>query len=186
MPIKEILKDTDEKMKKSLESARREFSEVRTGRAHPGIVEGIQVDYFGTPTPIKQMASISVPDPRSIMIQPWDVTAIVEIEKAISNSNLGISPSNDGKVIRINIPQLSEERRNEMIKIVKDMAEKSKISLRTVRREANDQIKKMESDKSISEDDSFKAHENVQKMTDTYTKDIDVILEEKSKSLLEV
>lgn len=186
MSVKEILKETEGKMKKSIESTKREFSEVRTGRAHPGLIEGMHVDYFGTPTPFKQLASISTPDPRTVMIQPWDPTVIPDIEKAILASNLGVTPSNDGKLIRLAIPPLSEERRHELAKVVKEMAEKSRISLRTVRRDANDKLKKMQNDKTISEDDYFKSHDDVQKITDRYIKEIDTLLDQKSKSLTEV
>lgn len=186
MSVKEILKETEVKMKKSIQSTEREFSEVRTGRAHPGLIEGMHIDYFGTPTPFKQIASVSTPDPRTVIIQPWDVTVIPEIEKAISNSNLGVSPTNDGKVVRISIPPLSEERRIELKKIVKEMAEKSRISLRTIRRDANDKLKKLQSDKTISEDEYFRSHEDIQKLTDKYIKEIDELLEEKGKALMEV
>jgi len=186
MSVKEILKETEGKMKKSIESTRREFSEVRTGRAHPGLIEGMHVDYFGTSTPFKQVASISTPDPRTIMIQPWDATIIPEIEKAILASNLGVTPSNDGKVIRLSVPPLSEERRVELAKVVKEMAEKSRISLRTIRRDANDKLKKLQNDKAIPEDEYFRSHDDVQKLTDKYIKEIDVLLEDKSKSLMEV
>jgi ribosome recycling factor len=186
MNVKEIVKETETKMKKSIESAKREFSEVRTGRAHPGLIEGMHVDYFGTMTPFKQLASISTPDPRTIMIQPWDPTVIPGIEKAIQTSNLGVTPSNDGKTIRLSIPQLSEERRHELAKFVKEMAEKSRISLRTIRRDANDKLKKMQSDKTISEDEHSRSHEEVQKLTDIYIKEIDALLDQKSKSLIDV
>lgn len=186
MIAKEILKDTETKMKKSIESTKREFSEVRTGRAHPGLIEGMHIDYYGTPTMIKEIAAVNIPDPRSILIQPWDAAAIPEIEKAILSSNLGVSPAVDGKIVRLIIPQLSEERREELKKVVKDMAEKSRVSLRTIRRDANDKLKKMKSDKTISEDDEFKAHEEVQRLTDKFIKDIDTLLEEKSKALGEV
>ncbi|MFC1510089.1 ribosome recycling factor [Candidatus Omnitrophota bacterium] len=184
MLIKELKQQTESKMKKSIESAKREFSEVQTGRAHPGLIEGLHVDYFGTLTLVKNLASISIPDPRTVVIQPWDVTVIPELEKAIQKSNVGAMPSNDGKVVRLNIPQLSEERRGELKKVVKDMAEKSRISLRSVRREANEKLKKLLSDKAISEDDHFKAHEDIQKLTDKYIKEIDVILEDKSNVLM--
>jgi len=159
MLVKELIQQTETKMKKTIESAKREFNEVRTGRAHPGLIEGMHVDYYGTPTMIKEIASISIPDPRTVLIQPWDITAITEIEKTISTSSLGAMPSNDGKVIRLNIPPLSEERRKELAKVVKDMAEKTRISLRSVRRDSNDKAKKMKADKEISEDDEFKSHE---------------------------
>ncbi|MCK5012893.1 MAG: ribosome recycling factor [Candidatus Omnitrophica bacterium] len=184
--MKEILKETEGKMKKSIESAKREFSEVRTGRAHPGLIEGLHVDYFGTMTPFKQLASVSTPDPRTVMIQPWDPTVIPGIEKAILSSNLGVTPSNDGKIIRLSIPPLSDERRRELAKVVKEMAEKSRVSLRTVRRDANDKLKKLQNDKAISEDDYFKSHDDVQKLTDKYIKEIDDLLDKKSKSLMEI
>ncbi|MCA9398983.1 MAG: ribosome recycling factor, partial [Candidatus Omnitrophica bacterium] len=183
MTVKEVLKDTEATMKKTIEAARREFSEVRTGRAHPGVIEGLHVNYYGELTLLKAMANISIPDPKTIMIQPWDPTAIPEIEKAIETSKLGITPSNDGKNIRLNVPPLSDERRQELIKIVKDMAEKSRVSLRTIRRDANDQIKKLESDKLVSEDDGRKAHDEIQKLTDRYVKEVDQLLDEKSKQL---
>ncbi len=186
MLTKEIVRDTDAKMKKTIESAKREFNEVRTGRAHPGLIEGMHIDYFGTLTMIKQIAAISVPDPRTIVIQPWDASAIPEIEKAVSSSKLGVTPFNDGKIVRLSIPQLSEERRQELKKVVKDMAEKSRVSLRTIRRDANDRIKKMQGEKTVSEDDSFKAQDEIQKLTDRYIKEIDLLLEDKSKALVEL
>ena len=183
MAVKEIIKETETKMKKSIESAKREFSEVRTGRAHPGLIEGLHVDYFGTLTLLKQMASITIPDPKTIMIQPWDATVIPEIEKAIFNSKMGGTPSNDGKIVRVSIPSLSEERRDEMKKIVKDMAEKSRISLRTIRRDANEHLKKMEAEKKASEDEIKRGLDEVQKLTDRHIKEVDVLLEEKNKIL---
>jgi ribosome recycling factor len=183
MTVKDILKDTEIKMKKALESVSREFLEVRTGRAHPGLIEGLHVDYYGTPTLLKQIASISVPDPKTVVIQPWDVSAIPEIEKAINNSKLGVGPVTDGKLVRLTIPQLSKERRLELIKMVKDMAEHGRVSLRTIRREANDRIKKSQSDSVISEDAGFRAQEEIQQLTDKFIKDIDKILEQKNKEL---
>ena len=185
MTVKEIVKETEMKMKKCVDSARREFGEVRTGHAHPGLIEGMHVDYYGTPTMFRELASISVPDPKTILIQPWDPSVIPEIEKTITNSSLGITPGNDGKIVRLSIPPLSQERREDLKKIVKDMAEKARVSLRTVRREANEKVKKLKADKILSEDDEFKAHEEVQKMTDRFIKDIDALLEDKSKSLME-
>lgn len=183
MLTKEIVHETQTKMTRTIESAQREFNEVRTGRAHPGLIEGMHVDYYGTPTMIKQIAAISVPDPRTIVIQPWDASAIPEIEKAVANSRLGITPFNDGKIVRLTIPQLSEERRQELKKVVKEMAEKSRVSLRTIRRDANDRIKKMQTEKGVSEDAAFKAQEEIQKLTDRYIKEVDGLLEEKGKSL---
>lgn len=182
---KESIKEADSKMKKALEAVQREFMEVRTGRAHPGLIEGMHIDYYGTLTMIKQVASISVPDPKTVIIQPWDANAIPEIEKAINNSKLGVSPVVDGKLVRLNIPPLSKERREELIKVVRDMAEHGRISLRTIRREANEKIKKLQTETKISEDDSFRAQEEIQKLTDKYIKDIDKVLEEKNKELTE-
>lgn len=186
MITKEIVRETEAKMKKTIESAKREFNEVRTGRAHPGLIEGMHIDYYGTLTMIKQLAAISVPDPRTIVIQPWDVSVLPEIEKAISSSKLGVTPYNDGKIVRLSIPQLSEERRQELKKVVKDMAEKTRISLRTIRRDANDRIKKMQSEKAIPEDEAFKSQDEIQKLTDRYIKEIDALLEDKSKALVEL
>ncbi len=183
MALREMIVETDGKMKKALESVSREFAEVRTGRAHPGLIEGMHIDYYGTPTMLKQIAAISVPDAQSILIQPWDVSAIVEIEKTILKSSLGITPSNDGKIIRLSIPPLSKERRQEMAKVVKDMAENGRVSLRSIRREANDKFKKLHADAKISEDDNFKGQEEMQKLTDKYIKEIDKILESKNKEL---
>lgn len=185
MMTKDILKDAEGKMKKAVEAVKREFAEVRTGRAHPGLIEGMHVNYYGTPTLLKQIASISIPDPKTIVIQPWDVSAIGEIEKTITSSKLGVMPHNDGKVVRLNIPPLSTERRNELKKVVKDMAEHGRISLRTIRREANDKIKKIQHDHQISEDDSFRAQESIQKMTDQHIHEVDKILADKEKDLAE-
>lgn len=186
MSTKDTIQQTESKMKKSIESAKREFSEVRTGRAHPGLIEGMHVDCYGSPMMLKQVAAISVPDPRTVLIQPWDPGLIPEIEKTISTSNLGVNPSNDGKVVRLNIPQLSKERREELAKVVKDMAEKVRVSLRTIRRESNDKLKSMQTAKTISEDDSFKAQDTIQKLTDKFIKEVDVLLEEKTKALTEM
>ena len=185
MMAKEIIQQTEQRMKKVIESVTREFNEVRTGRAHPGLIEGLHIDYYGTLTLIKQIASISAPDARTIVIQPWDPSAIMAIEKAVLNSKLGATPTNDGKLMRLVIPPLSKERREELAKIVKDMAENGRISLRTIRRDANEKIKKMLADSSIPEDDGFRAQEDIQKLTDKYIKEVDMILESKSKELVE-
>jgi len=185
MSTRELMRDIENKMKKSIESVEREFGEVRTGRAHPGLIEGLHIDYYGTPTMIKQIASITIPDPKTVVIQPWDVTVIPELEKAISNSKLGITPNNDGKIVRLSIPPLSKERRQELAKVVKEMAEHGRISLRTIRREANDRIKKLQGEKKVSEDESFRTQDEIQKLTDRFIKQIDGILEGKSKELTE-
>lgn len=185
MTIKEILHQTEEKMKKTLESVTREFSEIRTGRASPSLVEGLHIDYYGTPTLLKQMASISVPDAHLIVIQPWDVTAIVEIEKAILKSNLGINPANDGKVIRLSLPALSKERRQELAKVIHKMTEEGRVSLRTIRREAKETVEKLEKDKVITEDDRYRGVDELQKLVDKYIAKIDELLKNKEKEILE-
>ncbi len=186
MGTKDVVTQTDASMKKALDAVIREFNEVRTGRAHPSLVEELHIDYYGSPTPIKQVAAVSTPDASSIIIQPWDPSALIEIEKCLQNSKVGGTPNNDGKIIRLVIPALSEERRKELAKVVKDMAEKGRVSLRSIRREANDKIAKMKKDNAISEDDSFKGQEEIQKLTDKYIKDVDAILDRKSKDLLTI
>jgi len=184
MTVKEVLHATDEKFKKAFESVTREFSEIRTGRASPHLVEGLYIDYYGTPTLLKQLASISVPDAHLIVIQPWDATAIPEIEKAIQKSNLGINPSNDGKVIRLSVPQLSKERREELAKVVHKMTEEGRVSLRTIRRDAKEHVEKLEKDKAITEDDKFRGIDELQKLVDKYIVKVDELLKSKEKEVL--
>jgi ribosome recycling factor len=183
--IKDVLTQTEAKMKKTMETLTREFGEVRTGRAQPSLIEEMHVEYYGSPTTIRHIAAVSSPDPRTVVIQPWDANAIADIERAITTSKLGINPMNDGKIVRLSFPQLSAERREEMIKVVKDMAEKGRVALRSIRRDSNERIQKLQKDSSIAEDDSKKGQDAVQKMTDKYIKDIDVTLEKKSKDLKE-
>ncbi len=182
---KQLLKEIEANMKKSVESTNREFHEVRSGRANPKMVEGIRVDYYGTPTMIKDLATISVPEAKLLVITPWDPTSIKEVEKAVMQSDLGITPIVDGKVIRLITPPLSEERREELIKIVKKVAEEGKVSIRTVRREGKDRIKQLEKEKKISEDEKFKLEDQLQKLTDQYAKEMDKLLESKEKELRE-
>ncbi|MFA5100179.1 MAG: ribosome recycling factor [Candidatus Omnitrophota bacterium] len=186
MKVKEVVHTTEDKLKKSIDFVSRNFAEVRTGRANPALVEGLHVDYYGTPTMLKQLAAISVPDARMIMIQPWDPTAMVEIEKAILKSNLGITPSNDGKVIRLTVPQLSKERRQELAKVVHKMAEEGRVSLRTVRHESRAILEKLQKDKVVSEDERDRGIDEVQKMVDKYTAKIEELLKAKEKEVLEV
>lgn len=186
MTTREIIREAETKMKKAQEATRRNFAEIRTGRANPHMVEGLHIDYFGTPTLLKTLAQITVPDARLIVIQPWDASVIPEIERAIQASNLGVAPFNDGKVIRLSIPQLTQERREELRKVVKTMAEDGRISLRTIRRDTNDAIKKLEADKAIAEDDRFKSQEEVQKLTDKHMAELESILKEKEKELVEL
>ncbi|MFC1631740.1 ribosome recycling factor [Candidatus Omnitrophota bacterium] len=185
MAIKDIIHDTDAKMKKTVDSIKREFTEIRTGRASTALVEGVLVEYYGTKTPIKQLASISTPDARLVAIHPWDASTITEIERAILQANLGLVPNNDGKIIRISIPHLTDERRQELDKIVKRIAENGRVSLRTARRDANEHLKQLEKSKDIAEDDRFKSQDEVQKMIDKYTKQIDEVLEAKEKEITE-
>ena len=185
MTIKEILHNTEEKMKKAFESMNREFHEVRTGRASPSLVEGLHIDYYGTPTMLKQLAAISAPDAHLIVIQPWDPTVIVEIEKAIMKSNLGITPSNDGKLIRLAVPQLSKERRQELAKLIHKMSEDGRVSMRTIRRDSKETVEKLEKDKIISEDEKFRGIDELQKVVDRYIAKIDELLKSKEKEVLE-
>lgn len=185
MTVKEVLHNTEEKMKKSFDSVTRQFQEVRTGRASPSLVEGLHIDYYGTPTMLKQLAAISAPDAHLIVIQPWDPTVIVEIEKAILKSNLGISPSNDGKIVRLAVPQLSKDRRMELVKVIHKMAEDGRVSMRTIRREAKETVEKLEKDKVISEDDKFRGVDELQKAVDRYIVKIDDLLKSKEKEVLE-
>ena len=179
----ELLKDTEDLMRKAIEATRREFSELRSGRANPKMVEGIRVNYYGTPTLLKEIAAIGVPEAKMMIISPWDPGSVKDIEKAILQSDLGITPMCDGKIIRLIVPPLSEERRQDLIKLVKKSAEDGKVSIRTIRRDAKDRVKNLEKDKKISEDEKFAAEDELQKLTDKYTKEIDRVLEEKEKEL---
>ena len=180
-----LLLEVEEKMQKSLESAKEQYSTVRTGRASPGLVSRIQVEYYGSPTNLQQLASISVPEPRTLMIQPFDRSAIAEIERAILKSDLGITPNNDGQVIRLNIPPLNEERRRNLAKVIKKMTEEAKIAVRNIRRDGIEQIKKFEKDGSLPKDTSKNVQDDVQKLTDKYTNDLDKACSDKEKELLE-
>ena len=186
MTSREIKKETEDKMKKTLEATQREFSTIRTGRAQSSLVEGISVDYYGASTPIKQMASISTPEPRLIVVNPWDKGVIGDIEKAILKSNLGITPNNDGKIIRITVPQLTKDRREELKKVLKQISESGKISLRTARRVANEHLEKLEKEKKITEDDKFSSKDDIQKMIEKYEKDADQRLQEKEREISEI
>ena len=183
--IESIYEETKERMGKSIAALKTEFKRIRTGRASQSLLDGIKVDYYGTLTPIDQMASIAVPESRLITIQPWDVTVINTIEKAVLKSDLGLTPSNDGKIIRIAIPPLTEERRKELVKIVSKMSEDYKVAIRNIRRDSNELLKGLKKDSDISEDDAFKAQDQVQKITDEYTRLIDDIYKDKEKEILE-
>ncbi|MEE4113798.1 MAG: ribosome recycling factor [Desulfobacteraceae bacterium] len=183
--IESTLQETKDRMGKTITDLKNELKRVRTGRASLSLLDGIRVDYYGTQTQLNQMASLSVPESRLIAIQPWDVSAIKEIEKAILKSDLGLTPSSDGKLIRIAIPPLTEERRKELVKVVSKMCEEHKIAVRNIRRDSNELLKGFKKDGDISEDDAFKAQDSVQKVTDEYINRIDEIYKNKEKEILE-
>lgn len=180
------LNHIEEKMNKTISVLQEDFSEVRAGRANPAILNKIRVDYYGTPTPINQVAGISVPEARLIVIQPWDISLLKEIEKEILKAEIGINPNNDGKVIRLAFPELNEERRKELVKEVKKMAEDSKVSIRSIRREAMDEAKKLQKDNEMTEDELKGAEDKIQKLTDNKIAEIDKILSEKEKEIMSV
>lgn len=184
--LDELMTSLEASMQKAVDSLKREYTTIRAGRANPALLEKVTVEYYGVPTPINQVANISAPEPRLLVIQPWDRSVIGAIEKAILKSDLGLTPTNDGNLIRISIPQLTQERRNELVKVVKKKAEEFRVIVRNHRRDANDKIKKMEKDHSISEDEARKAAEQVQKMTDKYIEQIDKVLANKEAEILEV
>ena len=173
-------------MEKSLEALRKDLSRVRTGRASLALLDGVRVNYYGVPTPLAQVASLSVPESRTITIQPWDSKIIGEIEKAIQKSDLGLNPLNDGKIVRINIPPLTEERRKELVKVIKRMEEECKVALRNLRRDANEQLKTAKKDKLVSEDDQFKLQDEVQKLIDKSIEKGEEIVKAKEKEILEI
>ena len=183
--IESTLQETKDRMGKTITDLKNELKRVRTGRASLSLLDGIRVDYYVTQTQLNQMASLSVPESRLIVIQPWDVSAIKEIEKAILKSDLGLTPSSDGKLIRISIPPLTEERRKELVKVVSKMCEEHKIATRNIRRDSNELLKGFKKDGDISEDDAFKAQDSVQKVTDEYINRIDEIYKNKEKEILE-
>lgn len=182
----ELHKEMKSSMEKTVESYKEELQSIRAGRANPSLLNRVNVEYYGAMTPINQLANISAPEPRMLLIQPYDIGALANIEKAIIAAELGLNPSNDGKIIRLNIPKLTEERRIELTKLVKKTAENAKVSLRNHRRDANDEIKKLIKDKELTEDEGKTAESKVQELTDIYVSKIDEITEEKEKELLEV
>lgn len=184
--IAELQVQTEGKMNRAIEVLRSELTSVRTGRATPSLLERVMVDYYGTPTSVNQVANVSVPEPRMIIIQPWEKTMLKEIEKAIMKSDLGLNPNNDGTVIRLNLPQLTEERRKDLVKVVHKKGEDARVVVRNVRREFNDAIKKMKKAKLITEDETKEATDNSQKLTDKFIKDIDGILAHKETEVMAV
>ncbi|MDD2604922.1 MAG: ribosome recycling factor [Desulfobacteraceae bacterium] len=183
--IDELHQDTQERMEKTLAALKHELNRVRTGRASLSLLDGIRVDYYGPPTPLNQMASLSIPESRLIVIQPWDTSAIKDIEKALLKSDLGLTPSSDGKVVRIAIPPLTEERRKQLVKVVYKIGEDHKVAVRNIRRDGNEMLKSFKKDGDISEDEAFKAQEEIQKITDTFIGRIDDTVKAKEKEILE-
>lgn len=183
---RDLIIKSEESMKKSINFLKEELATIRAGKANPKLVDKIQVSYYGTMTPLNQIANISVPEPRSILIQPWDSNALKDIERAIQTSDLGINPTNDGKMIRLVIPILTEERRKDLLKVVKKEVENAKIAVRNVRRDTNDEVKKLQKQSEISEDDQKRAEEEMQKLTDRYIVIVDDIFKDKEKEILEV
>jgi len=182
--MEELFNETKGDMQRAIKALERDLSKIRTGRASVALVEEITVEYYGSPTPLNQLASISVPDSRLITIQPWDPSALSAIEKAILKSNIGLTPSNDGKRICINIPPLTEERRKELVKLVKKIGEEAKVSIRNLRRKANDILKKMKKNKEISEDDFYQGQEKIQKITDEFIEKVEGILSKKEDEIM--
>lgn len=184
--MQNVISNAEERMNKSVDATEREFSSVRAGRANPGILNKIVVDYYGVPTPINQMAAVSVVEARTLLIQPWDASTIKSIEKAITTSDIGINPSNDGRAIRLNFPALTEERRKELVKDIRRMSEDGKVAVRAIRRDAMDKIKALKKDGEITEDDVSNAEKKIQNLTDKYCKEIDDLTAVKEKEVLEI
>ncbi len=184
--IKEYMEDAERRMEKTSEALKREFSTLRAGRATPALLDKIQVDYYGAMTPLNQMANISAPESRLLVVQPWDKSTLKTIEKAILASDLGLNPNNDGSIIRISIPQLTEERRKELVKVVKKKDEEAKVAIRNIRRELNNDIKALEKDKTVSEDDAARGLDDAQKLTEKWVKKLDEITKNKEAEIMEV
>jgi len=184
--IEDVKKETRSKMEGAIDALKHEFGTIRTGRASLSIVDDVKVDYYGTPTPLNQVATLSLPDGRTIAIQPWEGKMVGPIEKAIQKSDIGINPMNDGKIIRLNIPPLTEERRKELVKKAKAMGEDAKVSVRNIRRESNDLLRKAQKDKDITEDELKKGEQDVQKITDEFVTRVDEVFKHKEEEILEV
>ena len=184
--MKELLKNTEEKMNKTVGVLERDYKSIRAGRANASVLDRITVDYYGAPTPIQQMAAVSIPEPRVLMIQPWDASTLKEIEKAILTSDIGINPQNDGRVIRLSFPPLTEERRKEIVKDVHKAAEDSKVAVRNTRRDAIEKLKALKKNNTITEDDVADGEKKIQNLTDKYCKEIDSLAELKEKEIMEI
>ena len=181
--LQNFYKESEEKMKRAIATVSREFSEIRGGRATPALVEHITVDYYGVATPLKQVAAITAPEPHLLVIQPWDAKLAPEVEKAIQKASLGITPIVDGKIVRLPIPPLTGDRRDELTKLAHRMAEEGRVNIRTIRRDANEAVKKLKTDKQISEDDAFKGQDHIQKLTDRYIEKINALVKAKEQEL---
>ncbi len=187
MPMHEgVVKDLETRMQAAVELLAREFSGVRTGRANTALLDGVRVEAYGVQTPINQMASLSVPDPKTLVIQPWDTSQIPAIEKAILKSDLGLTPSNDGKVIRLSMPTLTEERRKQLAKTVGKLAEETRVAIRNIRRDANDRLKALAKDKKVSQDDERRGHDQIQKSTDKFIAKVDELTKKKEQEILAI
>ncbi len=184
--IRDVLKEAENRMKGVIAATKRDFGAVRTGRANPAILDRVSVDYYGTATPISQLATVSVPEPRLITIQPWDRSALKDIERAILQSDLGLTPVNDGQIIRLAIPPLTEERRKELARLVRKEAEDKRVAVRNIRRDTNEQLKTMQKNGEISEDEAKRAEKQTQELTDKYIKEIDALLQAKEQEIMEV
>ena len=184
--IKDLLKETEDRMNKAVDALRDNLMTIRTGRASPALVERLSVEYYGTLTPLNQLATISVPEPRLLAIRPWDPTALADIERAILKSELGLTPSNDGKIIRLNIPRLTEERRQELVKVVGKQVEEGKIAIRNIRRNAIEDLRELESEKMISEDELYRTKDDVQEITDKFVAKMDEIGRDKEREIREI
>ncbi|OYD09474.1 ribosome recycling factor [Paludifilum halophilum] len=184
--LSEVKQQTTERMEKTIQKLKKDLATLRAGRATPSLLDKVVVEYYGSEMPIHQMANISAPEPRLLVIQPWDKSALGEIERAILKSDLGLTPNNDGNLIRISIPALTEQRRAELVKVVKKTGEEAKVAVRNIRRDANDEVKKLEKGGEISEDDSRRGQDEVQKLTDRYIKEADRLVEAKEKEIMEV
>ncbi|MDR5708258.1 MAG: ribosome recycling factor [Armatimonadota bacterium] len=183
--MQEVLADARQRMQKSVEATRRELAGLRTGRAHPGLVEHIRVEYYGTPVPLNQLATITAPEPRLLVIQPWDKSALRNIEKALMQSDLGLNPTSDGNVLRVPIPPLTEERRQDLVRLARKLAEEGRVAVRNIRREAKETIEELEDEGEISEDEARRAQEELQKLTDRFIEEIDALLQRKEAEILE-
>lgn len=184
--ISDIMKSAESRMQKSIESLKNELTKIRTGRAHPSLLDHISVDYYGTPTALSQVANIAIEDARTLSITPWEKPMVAVIEKAILKSDLGLNPAVAGTVIRVPVPALTEERRRDLVKIVKNEAEGARVAIRNIRRDANGELKALEKDKTISEDEERRAEDNVQKLTDKYIKEVEAVFEKKEKDLMAI